>query len=76
MIKKWDVTIPSLTGDAPRRAYIYLPEYYDDDPNRRFPVMYMFDGQNIFLDTYLLIYASCPRERSERRSQRKKFEKT
>ena len=50
MLKKWDVTIPALTGDAPRRAYIYLPEYYDDDPNRRFPVMYMFDGQNIFLD--------------------------
>ena len=50
MLKKWDVTIPSLTGDKPRRAYIYLPEYYDDDPNRRFPVMYMFDGQNIFLD--------------------------
>ena len=50
MIKKWDVTIPALTGDAPRKAYIYLPEYYDDDPNRRFPVMYMFDGQNIFLD--------------------------
>ena len=50
MIKKWDVTIPSLTGDTPRKAYIYLPEYYDDDPNRRFPVMYMFDGQNIFLD--------------------------
>ena len=51
MLKKWDVTIPSLTGDAPRKAYIYLPEYYDDDPNRRFPVMYMFDGQNVFLDS-------------------------
>ena len=50
MLKKWDVTIPSLTGDKPRRAYVYLPEYYDDDPNRRFPVMYMFDGQNIYLD--------------------------
>ena len=50
MLKKWDVTIPSLTGDAPRKAYIYLPEYYDEDPNRRFPVMYMFDGHNIFLD--------------------------
>ncbi len=50
MLKKWDVTIPALTGDVPRKAYIYLPEYYDDDPNRRFPVMYMFDGQNIFLD--------------------------
>ena len=50
MLKKWDVTIPALTGDAPRKAYIYLPEYYDEDPNRRFPVMYMLDGQNIFLD--------------------------
>ena len=50
MLKKWDVTIPALTGEEPRKAYIYLPEYYDDDPNRRFPVMYMFDGQNIFLD--------------------------
>ena len=34
MLKKWDVTIPALTGDVPRKAYIYLPEYYDDDPNR------------------------------------------
>ena len=51
MLKKWDVTIPALTGDAPRTAYIYLPEYYDDDPNRRFPVMYMCDGQNVFLDS-------------------------
>ena len=50
MLKKWDVTIPALTGDAPLKAYIYLPEYYDEDPNRRFPVMYMLDGQNIFLD--------------------------
>ena len=51
MLIKWDVTIPALTGDAPRKAYIYLPEYYDDDPNRRFPVMYMCDGQNVFLDS-------------------------
>ena len=25
MLKKWDVTIPALTGDVPRKAYIYLP---------------------------------------------------
>lgn len=51
MFKQWDVTIPALTGDAPRKAYIYLPDYYEDSPERRFPVMYMFDGQNVFFDS-------------------------
>ena len=51
MFEKWDVTIPTLTGDAPRNAYIYLPDYYDEAPDRRFPVMYMFDGQNVFFDS-------------------------
>lgn len=51
MFKKWEVTIPALTGDKPRKAYIYLPDYYDEDPDRRFPVMYMFDGHNVFFDS-------------------------
>ena len=51
MFKKWDVTIPALTGDKPRKAYIYLPDYYDENPERRFPVMYMFDGHNVFFDS-------------------------
>lgn len=51
MFKRWDVTIPALTGEAPRKAYIYLPDYYDEAPDRRFPVMYMFDGQNVFFDS-------------------------
>lgn len=51
MFKKWNVTIPALTGDKPRKAYIYLPDYYDDNPDRRFPVMYMFDGHNVFFDS-------------------------
>ena len=25
MVKKWMITIPKLTGDKERRAYIYLP---------------------------------------------------
>ena len=50
MMIKWEVTIPKLTGDTPRKAYVYLPDYYNDDPNRRFPVMYMFDGHNVFFD--------------------------
>ena len=50
MVKKWEITIPELTGDAKRRAYIYLPVNYRRQRNRRFPVMYMFDGHNVFFD--------------------------
>lgn len=50
MVKKWNVTIPKLSGDKPRTAYIYLPESYEKNPDRRYPVMYMFDGHNVFFD--------------------------
>lgn len=48
MIDRFDVTLPALTGDRPRKAYVYLPVGYDGE--RRYPVMYMFDGQNLFSD--------------------------
>ncbi len=51
MVYKFDVTIPPLSGDKPRKGYIYLPDFYDADPTRRFPVMYMFDGHNVFFDS-------------------------
>ncbi len=50
MIFKRDVTIPKLSGEEPRRIYIYLPESYEWDESRRYPVMYMFDGHNVFFD--------------------------
>ena len=50
MVKKWNVTIPQLSRDTPRRAYIYLPDSYETEPERRYPVMYMFDGHNVFFD--------------------------
>ncbi len=50
MIKKWKVTIPKLSGEKPRVAYIYLPNNYDKDSNQRYPVLYMFDGHNVFFD--------------------------
>lgn len=50
MVKKWNVTIPKLSGDKPRLAYIYLPESYFTDTEKRYPVMYMFDGHNVFFD--------------------------
>ena len=31
-----------------RDILVYLPPGYDDDANRRYPVLYMHDGQNVF----------------------------
>lgn len=50
MVTKWEVTIPDLTGSEPRRAYLYLPVSYEHDTERRYPVLYMFDGHNVFFD--------------------------
>lgn len=51
MVITWNVTIPKLTGHEERRAYIYLPESYNYEPDRRYPVLYMFDGHNVFFDS-------------------------
>lgn len=50
MIETWNLTIPELTGDVPRRAYLYLPDSWNEDRSRRYPVLYMFDGHNVFFD--------------------------
>ena len=50
MIDVWEVTIPELTGDLPRRAYAYVPDAWEEDPGKRYPVLYMFDGHNLFFD--------------------------
>jgi predicted alpha/beta superfamily hydrolase len=31
-----------------RRVWVYLPPMYEREPDRRFPVLYMQDGQNVF----------------------------
>ena len=51
MVKKWQVTIPKLSGTVPRRVYLYLPDSYKKEPEKRYPVMYMFDGHNVFFDS-------------------------
>ncbi len=51
MLQTWRVTIPELTGGEERRAYLYLPDSYDREPDRRYPVLYMFDGHNVFYDS-------------------------
>ena len=50
MIDQWNLTIPELTGDEPRRAYVYVPDSFEQDPDLRYPVLYMFDGHNVFFD--------------------------
>ena len=51
MVTKWNVTIPKLSGEKTRRVYLYLPDSYEKEPNTRYPVMYMFDGHNVFFDS-------------------------
>lgn len=50
MVYKWSVTLPKLTGSEPRNAYVYVPQACLDDPDLRCPVLYMFDGHNLFDD--------------------------
>ena len=50
MIGKWSITIPELSGKRKRNAYIYLPDECRNDPEARYPVLYMFDGHNVFYD--------------------------
>ncbi|HEY9857823.1 MAG TPA: alpha/beta hydrolase-fold protein [Stenomitos sp.] len=38
--------IPLL--DRKRQVFVYLPPGYEADSTRRYPVMYMYDGQNLF----------------------------
>ena len=52
MIEVWDVTLPKLTGKEKRRAYVYLPQAAQCDRRMRFPVLYMFDGHNVFFDEH------------------------
>ena len=50
MVKKWSVSYPAVNGTEQRRVYVYLPTMYEAEPERRYPVLYMFDGQNVFFD--------------------------
>ena len=52
MIECWDITIPELSGSDLRRSYCYVPDAWKEDHDLRFPVLYMFDGHNIFFDEH------------------------
>lgn len=49
MVIREKVTIPTLSGEAERTSYVYLPTDYENG-DKRYPVLYMFDGHNLFTD--------------------------
>ncbi len=50
MLKKWEIDYPMDQGSEKRNAYVYVPDFAKEEPDARFPVLYMFDGHNLFLD--------------------------
>ena len=53
MVKTWNISFPATEQkERRRRAYVYLPTMYKEQPRRRFPVLYMFDGHNVFFDEH------------------------
>ena len=43
------VKVEAFKGSLPTRSlYIYLPRGYDEHSDKRYPVLYMHDGQNVF----------------------------
>lgn len=51
MIKVRKIRIPELPTKEPRRLYVYLPRGYSSS-EERYPVLYMFDGHNVFFDSH------------------------
>ena len=51
MVNRHKIQIPELTGEEERNLYIYFPDSYDWDRERYYPVLYMFDGHNVFFDS-------------------------
>ena len=42
-------TIMPTNGLVSRTVYVYLPRGYNENTTKRYPVLYMHDGQNLFL---------------------------
>ena len=50
MIEKFKAELPKSLSRKPRTVYVYVPDDFEDDPDARYPVLYMFDGHNVFFD--------------------------
>ena len=58
MVIRNKVKIPTLSGEDERTSYIYLPVGYERG-DRRYPVLYTFDGHNLFSDEEATFGKSC-----------------
>ncbi len=47
-LEAWSLHSAVLPEPASRQISVYLPEAYASEPDRRFPVFYLHDGQNLF----------------------------
>lgn len=50
-VRLYDSTFSMIPLDRRRSISVYLPPNYDAQPNKRYPVLYLQDGQNCF-DSY------------------------
>lgn len=50
MILVNDITIEALSGEATRRLYVSVPDEFEQTKEARYPVVYMFDGHNLFFE--------------------------
>ena len=50
MIEKFNAALPRALSRKPRTVYVYVPDEFEDEPDARYPVLYMFDGHNVFFD--------------------------
>lgn len=50
MLERFSMSYPAYTGEEERNIYVYVPDDFEEDETLRFPVLYMFDGHNVFYD--------------------------
>ena len=50
MVEKISVEMPRALSRKPRTVYVYVPDAARKNPTLRYPVLYMFDGHNVFFD--------------------------
>jgi len=50
MFEQWATPVWQVTGKKPRKIWVWVPEEAESDPEARFPVLYMLDGHNVFVD--------------------------
>ncbi len=48
-VKQFKLAMPGFS-QSPRKVWVYLPDSYQDEKLKKFDVLYMFDGHNLFFD--------------------------